>query len=889
MKKATTNAAMSLLLNNTEESFILIGTDFRVIIFNKQFESLYKKFFGKQAAEGDSIFDYTQPERRDIVKEIYLKVFAGEKLQSEIELSLPDNTVNYFVNKFKPAHDEEGHIIGAFVTISDITEKREAERRVREERMLLRTLIDNLPLNVYTKDLDSKKTLANRTDYEYAGFTKEEDVLGKDDLELFSEQSAKNTIEEDKKIFQTGEGIIGKEENHIRKDGREIWFLISKIPIKNEDGEITGLLGISYDITERKEAQEKVRIAKERYDIVTKATNEAIWDWDLFTNHVHWGDGFKTLFGHNAEKESVTLESWTSYIHPDDEQKVIDSIMEVINSPETSKWEQEYRFRKTDGSYAEVLDRGFVIRNAGRPTRMIGAMQDITQRKHAEDVLKRNKTQLSIATKLAKLAYWELNITEGVFTFNDHFYEMLKTTAEEMGGYTMSARDYFERFLHPDDADMVRDEVIKAVETTELNYTHHLEHRVIYADGNIGYLTARFFAVKDEQGRTIKTVGANQDITDRKKVEEELRLSNERYNMVAKATNDAVYEWDIVNKVTYWGEGYETLFGHKRTSDKMSAGSWLANLHPDEKEELLKRTNEALENKETSLTRELRFRCADDSYKTVFDKLMILYNSAGQPIKVLGAIQDITERKQNELAVKELNQQLNKRAEELAASNAELEQFAYVASHDLQEPLRMVSSFLQLLQKKYNDQLDSTATQYITYAVDGADRMKQLIMDLLEYSRVGTNQDKRVKADIGEIVSHVLDIFADKITDTNAVINVQPMPSIKINKTQITQLIQNLVGNALKYNTSLVPEVEIGCEEKTDAWQFSIKDNGIGIDPKFYEKIFIIFQRLHNKNQFSGTGIGLAICKKIVERHGGTIWIQSAAGKGSTFFFTIKK
>jgi PAS domain S-box-containing protein len=379
------------------------------------------------------------------------------------------------------------------------------------------------------------------------------------------------------------------------------------------------------------------------------------------------------------------------------------------------------------------------------------------------------------------------------------------------------------------------------------------------------------------------------DITEKKYTQENIRLTKERYEMVAKATNDAIYEWDVVSSSCYWGEGYETLFGHTRSSDKMAATSWVDNLHPDEKEALLARTYKAFENKETSMTRELQFRCADGGYKTVFDKLVILYDANEQPLKIVGAMQDITERKKNETAIAELNKQLNKRATELVQSNDELERFAYVASHDLQEPLRMVGSFVQLLQKKYGHQLDETANQYIDFAVDGADRMKKLILDLLEYSRVGTNKDVMTNVDLSEIVLTIMKDFSSKANGVEPIFRLALLPEIRANKMQVSQLLQNLVSNALKYNTSPIPEVEIGYKEKADSWQFFVKDNGIGIEQKFLHKVFIIFQRLHNKNQFSGTGIGLAICKKIVERHGGAIWIESEQGKGSTFYFTIKK
>jgi PAS domain S-box-containing protein len=250
-------------------------------------------------------------------------------------------------------------------------------------------------------------------------------------------------------------------------------------------------------------------------------------------------------------------------------------------------------------------------------------------------------------------------------------------------------------------------------------------------------------------------------------------------------------------------------------------------------------------------------------------------------------VNDITERRRSDELLRQLNSDLQRRASELAASNAELERFAYIASHDLQEPLRMVSSFLQLLQKKYEGQLDEKANQYIHYAVDGAERMKALILDLLEYSRAGASKGVFEPVNMGEVLAGLNEIFRDKLIASGGMIDVGDMPVVKGDKVQLTQLMQNLLGNALKYHGQDPPRVQVTAKKGSRGWEFSVKDNGIGIDPQFFDKIFIIFQRLHNKSDYSGTGIGLAICKKIVERHGGKIWVESSQGAGSTFHFTI--
>lgn len=235
------------------------------------------------------------------------------------------------------------------------------------------------------------------------------------------------------------------------------------------------------------------------------------------------------------------------------------------------------------------------------------------------------------------------------------------------------------------------------------------------------------------------------------------------------------------------------------------------------------------------------------------------------------------------------NALLEKRAAGLAETNAELERFAYIASHDLQEPLRMVSGFLQLLKKRYDSQLDDSAQQYIRFAVDGAERMKKLINDLLEYSRLGSTKEDVALVDLNIVIYDVIALFNDRLTQTNAHVDCGYLPVVKGKKVQLMQLFQNLFSNAIKYRSEEPLQITVSCEEKDDCWEITVADNGIGIDPKFYEKIFVIFQRLHSNTEYSGTGIGLAVCKKIAERHGGKMWVESEPGKGSRFSFSIAK
>ncbi|RMF24766.1 MAG: PAS domain S-box protein [Deltaproteobacteria bacterium] len=285
-----------------------------------------------------------------------------------------------------------------------------------------------------------------------------------------------------------------------------------------------------------------------------------------------------------------------------------------------------------------------------------------------------------------------------------------------------------------------------------------------------------------------------------------------------------------------------------------------------EHDRLVKEAGAPMEFDETMLT--------DDGFRTYQSVKFPLYDARGNIYAICSIATDVTERRRAE--------------EEIRRSNEELERFAYVASHDLQEPLRMVSSYTQLLAKRYAGRLDEDADDFIGFAVDGANRMHRLINDLLEYSRVGTRGRQLEPTDAEEVLQTVLADLQVAIEESGARVTHDPLPTVLADSTQLRQLLQNLIGNALKYRGERPPQVHVGCQRSGgDEWTISVRDNGIGIAPEHFDRIFQIFQRLHGRNEYSGTGIGLAVCKKIVERHGGRIWVESEPGRGSTFLFTI--
>jgi PAS domain S-box-containing protein len=335
---------------------------------------------------------------------------------------------------------------------------------------------------------------------------------------------------------------------------------------------------------------------------------------------------------------------------------------------------------------------------------------------------------------------------------------------------------------------------------------------------------------------------------------------------------------DEVGRVVSWNLGAERIKGYRAEE---IIGQHFSRFYPDADVQLGKPEQElAIAVKEREFYEEgLRVR-KDGSQFVAAVTITALFDEAGTLRGFAKMTRDITERVR-------ANQALEAANAELARSNAELEQFAYVATHDLQEPLRAVASCVQLLQKRYEGQLDTRADEFITHAVDGTKRMQTLINDLLAYSRISTHAQVFASTDCEVVLHEALANLMVAISESGAVVTRDAMPTVSGDATQLTQLFQNLIGNALKFRGERPPRIHIGAARKDGEWRFSVADNGIGMEPQYFERVFLVFQRLHTRKEYQGTGIGLAICKKVVERHGGRIWAESELGQGATFCFTI--
>jgi PAS domain S-box-containing protein len=378
---------------------------------------------------------------------------------------------------------------------------------------------------------------------------------------------------------------------------------------------------------------------------------------------------------------------------------------------------------------------------------------------------------------------------------------------------------------------------------------------------------------------TVATIAGYSILHNRQRTEERLKKSETKYRIIA----DNTYAWEFWlnpdGKFIYVSPSCKRITGYD--ADEFLADPDLADhiIHPDDRSIVINHRHD-MGAKGVSDEIEFRIIRRDGSYRWVSHICQPVFDEDGHFLGRRGSNRDSTLRKQAE-------EELKRTSDELARSNADLQQFAMSASHDLQEPLRVIEIFIIQLARRYKDKLDKKADEFIEYTVDGVKRMQQLIKDLLEYSKVGTKGIDLHPTDFSRAVDEAVLNLKTAIEEIDAVVTRDELPTLAADTSKISRLFQNLIGNALKFHGKETLKVHISAERKGNEWVFSVKDNGIGIDPTQAERVFVIFQRLHVREEYPGTGIGLAICKRIVERHGGRIWVESKPRKGSTFHFTI--
>lgn len=483
--------------------------------------------------------------------------------------------------------------------------------------------------------------------------------------------------------------------------------------------------------------------------------------------------------------------------------------------------------------------------------------QEIEQRKKAED--ERNRF-FALSPDLFCIA----GLDGTVRVCNPAWEQELGYATAELQHHSLTA------FVHAEDRPSMLQELAVLRQGP---HSAQFENRFVGKDGSVKWL---LWNVAVSQGEHVMYATAR-NINERKLYEEELALRDRSIN---SATNGILIS-DARRPdmpTVYCNAAFEKITGYAK--DEVLGQNCRFLQGQDHEQPGLAAIRQALRDG-TEAKAELRNYRKDGSVFWNEFYVAPVRDSRGVLTHFIGVQTDITQRKHQEA-------ELAQKTEALAQSNAELQQFAYVASHDLQEPLRMVASYAQLLGKRYKGKLDDDADEFIGYAVDGAARMQRLIRDLLEYSRVGSENTSFEPTECERVLQQVMKNLAASIREHQADITHDPLPMIQANPTLLTQVFQNLIGNALKFQGASPANIHVGAKPLADGWEFFIRDNGIGIPRDQLDRIFAIFHRLHSRSDYPGTGIGLAICKRIVEKHDGTIWVESEHGKGSTFYFTIK-
>lgn len=878
---------LELLLLNTHEPFVMMDPDLNIITYNREFEEQYLKYFGSKIAKGLSILNYVQQSNAEALRAVYQQALSGIAHQSEIEVLSPDNKQLFFLLKYKPAYNKSGKIAGVFVSSTEITEiKRSRELLVSSENRF-RSIINNANDIISLTDSVGKIEYISPALERVTGFSPGE-ITGKSIFSIVHPDQMKLSEAVLEQVLKNPGVSIPRTNQFLHKKGHYVW-VEGAVTNLLHDPDVKAIVANYHDITHAKEAEEKLRQNEERLTAIFDNEPECVKIVDLSGKLLDMNAaGLRMLAADSLSQ--LKGQEVIGLIHPEDVKiyremhktsclgEPSSASFRIINFKKNTMWMEtnSVPLRKSNGKIYAVLS----------------VTRDATQRITAQQEKEFDHNNLHALINNTNDLMWSISRDGQLISSNKPFDEMIKL----MSGSPVT-KGQAPTAGFPEEQlkkwEILYARALQGESFTIIEYTNF--HQEVWAE-------ISFYPIKHGD-EIIGTACYSRDITERKlferKLEEntlvllnykkELEYKELRLKQAQAIAHVGNWEIDLEENISSWSDEAYRIYGLEPAEHKFSREQWKDFIHPEDLEGFEKEMDRAHKNLSDS-SHSHRIVRGDGTIRHIVAESRFEFNKKGQAVRLIGAVQDITKNKEAELELKTLNEKLEKRAKELAISNADLEQFAYIASHDLQEPLRMVTSFLTQLENKYKSQLDDKAKQYIHFATDGAVRMRRLILDLLEYSRMGRQVNTKERIDTNDLLGEVLKLNRSVVAEKKAVVDWKDLPVISGNKTAITQVFQNLVGNALKYQTSRsTPFVHIKGSETDTHWQFSISDNGIGIEEKYFDKIFIVFQRLHNKDEYSGTGIGLSICKKIIENHQGQIEVESEYGKGTTFNFTIAK
>lgn len=808
--------------------------------------------------------------------------------------------------------DNEGNATRMVGAMQDITEKYNKDERLR----LFESAIENTRDGILITEADPgappqdhKIIYSNKAVQEMTGYSKKE-LLGMPPTLFRGPKTDFDSLGElDKEVHHTTSTI---DVVNYKKSGEDFWINLSVTPVPDEKGEAVHFLSIQREINLKKAEEENRnlinRLAKDlsrqgsihalmnrlcrSVGEILQAEVTEIWLLDDFQDHMNphgfyaRGEKYKSFqYRKNPDPKPGDAFGYHALVY-----KKRKRIAHRDITGESSPLRRKARAKEVglQAAYGIPLMAG---------TKVVGVLMTYYRdsNKDFKKIMDRRLQDCDLFIG-AELKRKQLNEQLGsVLTSvpdmicvvdKNGTLKLVNPGMRRLLGYTEKELidSHVKNYVHPEDLYPSLRHLVRLAQGEQSPY---FENRVRTKHGNFLWIA---WTVNME-GNQDQFLAVGKNITENKKIISQIESSNQRFQMVSEAINDAIWEWNAKEDRLFWSDNYDKLFGYE-PGDHYSYRDWMEKIHPEDYERVTAHIEEVFRDPSAdTLLIDYRFRRADETYAYILDHSRIIRDKQGEIITVVGAMQDVTEKMKFERELVELNRELKLRNEQLVSSNTELEHFAYVASHDLQEPLRMISGFLTQLEKKYKYQLDEKGRTYIHYAVDGAKRMRTIIRELLEYSRVGRVSDNKEAVPVSDILDEVEVVYRLLLQQTGAkIIRPPQLPVIHSFRVLIFQLFQNLIDNALKYRKkSEAPRVEISYRELEEHWEFSVSDNGIGIDPDYFEKIFVIFQRLHQKDEYGGAGMGLTTAKKIVENLGGTITVDSVKDEGTTFTFTIRK
>ncbi|HEY9808599.1 MAG TPA: PAS domain S-box protein [Halomicronema sp.] len=905
------------LAENTPDIISRLNRQMRYLYINPAIEKatglLPETFLGQTKSD-----DVGVPQ--DLIKiweEASNKVFeTGIETIIEFSLTSPTGTRHYqshIVPEFKTNKNRK--VVSILAISRDITLLKETQHSLQMAQARLEHLVNASPAVIYSAPLsdDVGANFITNNISALIGYEPQE-------LQKNSQFWIDNLHPEDQeRIFKKlprlfDQGYLFLEYRFRHKKGNYRWIYDKMQLVYDSLGNPIEAVGSWVDITERKEAEEQlIWLSK-----AVESASDAISINDLNTQCIYNNPAFLEMFGYSYSQLNNVGGSKTIFASPSVGEEVFKTLMRG------DSWIGEVQMRKADGKTLDTLLRAYAIKNTtGKPMGLVCIHTDISERKQAIAALQEREVRFRTLAE---------TVSAAIFISQGTQIRYVNSAAATLTGYTRE--ELLSRgtsLIHPKFEKFIRRRLIAGIKNPFLHeegkkFANSHEFQLTTKTGKKQW--AEFSMALMEYDGNIAVLSAAFDITDRKIAQKSLEyravfqqlisdISTHFLNLSANEIDTGIQQ-TLEALAEFIGADRTMVFFFTEDGQNMINNyEWCA---PELEYTLNKSQNLSLDN--LTFTWEILKKnepvqissVGDFPENAILEKeqfkqggyqalLRVPLSAGGEVIGSIGSDiirhskklteQDITLLKiVGEIIVSALErrrfeQALQQHAAELARSNAELEQFAYITSHDLQEPLRAVISYTQLLSRRYHNQIDDKANEYIDFVVDGATRMQVLIQDLLAYSRVGTKGKALVPVDCNTVLNTALANLQMAINESKSTIISQELPTLLADSTQLVQLFQNLIGNSIKYRSSEPPVIEIQVQLQENEWLFLVRDNGIGFDAKYRDRVFLVFQRLHTREEYPGTGIGLAVCKKIVERHGGKIWVESSFGLGSTFYFTI--